>query len=167
MYDSLPVPTPLNPPTLDLLLIVHAFASAFMAGVIWIVQLVHYPLFSLADESRGKEFARSHAARITWVVAPAMLIELVVSAILILPMTTGTLPPALERLAWIGAALLVIVWISTFAVQVPLHGKLAEKGLDPVVVRRLVASNWVRTAAWSTRAILAAVMIYGWTTRSA
>jgi hypothetical protein len=53
-----------------------------------------------------------------------------------------------------GAALLAVIWASRFFVQVPLHAKL-ECGFDPAVIDRLVATNWVRTAAWTMRALIA------------
>ena len=71
-----------------------------------------------------------------------------------LDVPAGT-PPTL---AWIGVALLAIVWISTAALQVPAHTRLLT-GLDGSVVRRLVASNWIRTIAWSARAIVAIAML--------
>ena len=57
---------------------------------------------------------------------------------------------------WIGAALVGVVWLSTAFVQVPLHGKLAVRR-DLAVASRLVNTNWIRTAAWSLRSVLAAV----------
>ena len=47
--------------------------------------------------------------------------------------------------------LLLVVWGSTTFVQVPLHGRLA-RGLDATALRRLVLTNWIRTAAWTLRA---------------
>ncbi len=49
--------------------------------------------------------------------------------------------------------LLAVSWVSTFAVQVPLHRKLAG-GFEAADHRRLVVTNWVRTAAWTLRAAL-------------
>ena len=39
----------------------------------------------------------------------------------------------------------------------PLHGRLAQ-GFDAVAHRRLVSTNWVRTAGWSVRGLLALLM---------
>jgi hypothetical protein len=39
------------------------------------------------------------------------------------------------------------------ALQVPAHGVLAE-GFDADAHRRLVASNWIRTIAWTARSLL-------------
>jgi hypothetical protein len=90
-------------------------------------------------------------ARITRLVAPAMAIELA-AAVLLVWATPG-------RLAWLGLASLGVIWLSTMAWQVPLHGALAD-GFDARVHRRLVASNWLRTALWSARAVLAAALLW-------
>jgi hypothetical protein len=77
-----------------------------------------------------------------------MLVELVAAVALVLP--TGELRgPALA-----GLALLAVVWLSTALLQVPCHRRL-ERGFDGAVVRRLVSTNWIRTLAWTLRAMLA------------
>jgi len=58
------------------LLLVNAAATLFMVGVIWFVQIVHYPLFALVGEAAFSEYERHHARRTGWVVAIPMLLEL-------------------------------------------------------------------------------------------
>jgi sterol desaturase/sphingolipid hydroxylase (fatty acid hydroxylase superfamily) len=60
-------------------------ATWFMVGLIWFVQVVHYPLFAAVPA--GEPFAayhRQHVRRTTWVVAPVMLVELVTAVALLL-----------------------------------------------------------------------------------
>jgi hypothetical protein len=56
--------------------------------------------------------------------------------------------------ALIGVGLLAIIWLSTAALQVPIHRRLLD-GYDEAAVARLVRSNWVRTLAWTARAYIA------------
>jgi hypothetical protein len=58
------------------LLLVNAATTFFMVGVIWFVQIVHYPLFSSVGEAAFSEYERHHARRTGWVVAVPMLLEL-------------------------------------------------------------------------------------------
>jgi hypothetical protein len=51
--------------------------------------------------------------------------------------------------------LLAVNWLSTAAVQVPLHGRLARE-YEEQAHRALVRTNWVRTAAWTARGALVA-----------
>jgi len=44
-------------------------------------------------------------------------------------------------------------------VQMPLHGRLGREGATSAAVTALVRSNWLRTAAWTARAALAAWML--------
>lgn len=55
--------------------------------------------------------------------------------------------------AWMAASLLGLALLSTVLVQVPLHSRLAA-GHDVDAARRLISTNWVRTFAWTARAVL-------------
>ena len=138
----------------DLVLIVQGVASAAMCGIVWFVQVVHYPLFA---RSGGDEraFARENKRLTGRVVIPFMLAEGLAAAVLV-----WAPPPGVPRaVAMLGLAALVAVWLSTGLVQMPLHARLASDGHVPVVVERLVRSNWLRTALWTLRAALAGWML--------
>lgn len=126
-------------------------SSWFMAGLIWIVQVVHYPLFGRVGREGFAAYESAHARLITPIVGPAMLVELVSSLALLAARPRGM--PAWA--AWAGVALVGIAWASTAFVQVPLHGTLA-RGFDEDAHARLVVTNWVRTIAWSGHAALMA-----------
>jgi hypothetical protein len=131
------------------MLAVHLAVTWFMTGVIWFVQLVHYPLFAAAEGPSFAAYHRRHLALVTWVVAPAMLVELATGLLL-----AWAPPPGLS--SWTttaGLLLLAIIWLSTALVQVPCHDRL-RAGFDAAAHRRLVTSNWIRTASWSARALM-------------
>lgn len=125
------------------LLAAHTAATLAMTGLIWFVQLVHYPLFRLAARPSFAEFARQHQRRTTWVVLPLMSAEAFSAALLLLRQ------PGLWTAT--GAALLLIIWLSTALLQVPQHRRLS-RGFDAAAARRLVMTNWLRTLAWTARA---------------
>ena len=124
--------------------------TLYLAGMIWCIQIVHYPLMSRVDHDRFAEFHHQHSLRIGSIVIVPMVLELMVSVLLAASVPNGV-APALPRL---GLVLTGAVWISTFAIQVPLHRRLAG-AFDAHVHRRLVRSNWIRTIAWSLRAAIA------------
>ncbi|MDA1316196.1 MAG: hypothetical protein O2968_22995 [Acidobacteria bacterium] len=129
-------------------------STLFLAGVIWFVQVVHYPLFSSVGQSGFAQYEVQHAGRTTWIVAPPMLIEATTALLLI-----WVRPASLSFAAAFAGFLLVgLIWGSTFTMQVPLHARLSI-GFEPTIHRNLVATNWVRTAAWTARAWLALTMI--------
>lgn len=122
-----------------------------MFGLIWFVQLVHYPLFLRADPHTFAAFEAEHATRTGWIAAPLMVTELLSSLCLL----RGSLRPesVSRNEALLGLALVAVLWGSTVFLQIPLHNQL-HRGYDRPAIQRLVAGNWVRTIAWTLRAIL-------------
>lgn len=132
------------------LLLLHAAATVALAGLVWFVQVVHYPLFARVGSDAFALYEAEHVRRTTWVVTPLMLVEACTAVLLL------ALDPSLLTLA--GVALLVVVWTSTALVQVPLHRRL-EQGFAADAHRRLVRSNALRTAAWTGRAVVALALL--------
>lgn len=128
------------------LLFTHFAACAFMTGVIWFVQLVHYPSFHLIDPARFPAFAQRHQRETTWVVGPPMLLEVATWVALVLKPQGATVWLLVD-----GAALLLI-WVCTGALSVPLHHRL-NSGYDAATVHRLVVTNWPRTLLWTFRSL--------------
>ena len=56
-------------------MLVHVGATLFMVGVIWFVQVVHYPLFSRAGLEKVSLYSEAHSRLTTYVVGPPMLVE--------------------------------------------------------------------------------------------
>jgi hypothetical protein len=140
------------------IVIAHALSTIAMCGLCWFVQVVHYPLFGMVGADAFPRFEDDHVRRTTRIVAPLMLTELITAAlIVVLSDSPGSGVPRV--LAWTGAALLALVWISTFAVQVPLHGRL-RRSFDARTIRTLVLTNWPRTALWTARSAVALWMLW-------
>jgi hypothetical protein len=124
-------------------------ATLYMVGVIWFVQIVHYPLFGRVGEASFRAYASEHSRLTTYVVGPPMLAE-AGTALLLVPLR----PPGVPLwAALLGLALVGVIWTSTALLQVPRHSAFAS-GFDRSAWRGLVATNWVRTAAWSARGVL-------------
>ena len=137
-----------------LLLIVHLVATTMMAGLIWFVQLVHYPLFSKVSEQEFVVYELEHQRRTAWVVGPLMFFE-AASAITLVFWSTEEFGLILPLT---GVFILGGIHLSTLFLQVPKHRELSSK-FDPRVVDELVSTNWVRTVGWSARGFIAAAML--------
>ncbi len=138
-----------------ILLIVLVF-SAFNTGLIWLVQLVHYPGFLKIPEVGYTAYQQFHMRSISFIVAPSMVGELFLSGILLLSANYLSLP-----MYWISLILLMIIWGVTFFVAVPLHGSLVS-GFNAERITYLVNVNWVRTISWTLRTIVLALVILPW-----
>lgn len=132
-----------------LLAVLHAAPTLYLCGLIWFVQVVHYPLYAEVGAERFAEYEREHCRRTNRVVLVPMLLELSLAAWLLV-----AAPAHLRAWTATGMLLVVVVWGSTFLLQVPCHRRLA-RGQDFGAIRRIVATNWLRTAAWTARAALA------------
>jgi uncharacterized membrane protein len=128
------------------LFLLHAAATLFMTGLIWFVQVVHYPLFACVGAEQYRMYQTRHMTLTTWVVGPAMLIE-GVTAIALVWQRPNFMS---STMAWAGLALVVVLALSTAMLQVPQHEKLAN-GFDAEAHKGLVRSNWLRTTIWSVR----------------
>ena len=129
----------------ELLLKINFISTSFMVGVIWVIQLLHYPSFHFIYEKKYIEFQHFHMQRISFIVIPVMLIELA-SALLLAYFFESSLTIIL-------LALVLGIWAITFIFFTNMHQKLTD-GYDHSIVDRLVQINWSRTALWSLRLII-------------
>jgi hypothetical protein len=134
--------------------VAHLVATLFMVGLIWFVQVVHYPLMAGVGREHFVAYEERHRNRTAVVVGPPMAVEGVCTLWLFIapPHGMGRAVP------FIGGVLLAVVLASTVWLQVPMHERLS-RGFDTDASRRLVVTNWVRTLGWSARGVLAALMM--------
>lgn len=139
-----------------LVLLLHVATTMFMVGLIWLVQIVHYPLFAHVGDNTFFAYHKRHTQWITIIVAPLMLLELATGLLL---WFRSPFHP-FWILNTIGMA---VIWGSTALWQVPLHNQLplVDGAARLALIRRLVASNWLRTVVWSLRG----AFLIGWLLR--
>lgn len=132
-------------------LVIHAAVTWCLVGLIWTIQVVHYPLLKNVGRENFVTYHDRHMALIAWVVGPLMLVEVSSAGLLLL----------LGERSWVfGISLgaLAAVWASTALIQIPLHQRLT-RGYDVGAIDRLVSSNWWRTLAWTLRGLCLALLL--------
>ena len=122
----------------------HLFSTIFMVGAIWLVQVVQYPAFLLVPEEIFKSYHAKHSDRISYIVAPAMLLELICAYWLFYEFGSNQLASLL---------IISIIFLFTAFVSVPLHNKLVA-GRDEKVIKKLILTNWIRTFLWSLKLVI-------------
>ncbi len=135
-------------------LLAHVASTLFMVGMIWTIQVVHYPLFALVGTAQFPAYEAAHSTRITAVIALPWAVQgLTTLALLLAP------PDGLPRpLIWSAAVLAVVPVLVTVLASVPAHTALGS-GFDAAAHTRLVATNWLRTAAWTAHGGVAVAML--------
>ena len=134
------------------MLIIHLIATSAMVGVIWIIQLVHYPSFHFIELNQYTTFQRFHMSKISYVVIPAMLTELFTLILIIISMDQ------VDPIILASALLLIVIWLMTAVFFSGVHQKLTL-GYDQAVVEKLVKLNWGRTLLWTLRLLLISIYI--------
>lgn len=127
--------------------LIHFIVTFILVGLIWTIQLVHYPSFLWVNKDDFRSYACFHANRISLIVVPLMLAEAVTAVIWMVESQYGVW----QSVNVLGIAL---VWLSTFYFSVPCHNKLQNEGWNESTINRLVLTNWPRTLIWTSRGIL-------------
>ena len=125
--------------------------TAIMVGVIWVIQLAHYPAFFFIDKLQYLNFQKFHMNRISIIVIPIMLLEIITGIIYLFYFYQ------LDDIYFlISFIFLIIIWISTAIFFTRIHQSLLN-GFDRVEISKLVRYNWHRTILWTVRLILLSV----------
>lgn len=138
----------------NLVLIVNLVSTWTMVGVIWFVQIVHYPLLSIIPVESASSVAVEHQRRTGWVVGAPMFLEGVTTLMLLVMVPSGVA----WFVPWLAGIPLAVALGATIFLSVPRHERMAKQP-DPQVGRELVSTNWVRTIAWSLRGVIVAGMV--------
>ena len=138
-----------------LLLVIHLAAVWFLVGLVWVVQVLVYPAFAgVGDAPHWSEHHDRHTRLMGFVVSGPWAVQGVTCALLLVARPEGV-PFWLVALAGLCGLATVVV---TLAVSVPCHRRLAQ-GYDTATLRRLVATNWYRTGAWTLGGVVAVGMV--------
>ena len=137
------------------MLAMHLALASLMVGVIWVIQLVHYPSFRFTDREKYVSFQIFHMRKISFIVMPVMVLEFLSGLLLVLYHSNH------ESLLRISFILLLIIWLVTALFFAQVHQKLS-KGYDETLVRKLVSFNWIRTLLWTIRTIIITYCLIGY-----
>ena len=136
------------------LLVVHLTAVAYLTGLVWVVQLVVYPGFrGVGPTAAWPAFHDAHGRAMALAVVVPWAAQGVTLALLLLDRPAGVPRPLVLLAAALGLATALVTVLSS----VPLHGRLQP--YDAALAGRLLATNWLRTAAWTGGAACAAAMV--------
>ena len=123
--------------------------SFIAVGLIWTIQLVHYPSMRYISKDKFTEYHNFHSMRISILAIPLMFAELVTSIILWYQNFNNTV----QTVFLVNLIIVALIWLSTFLIQVPLHNALSkEKNTEKL--SRFICTNWIRTILWTSRSIL-------------
>ena len=124
--------------------------NSVLVGIILMTQFITYPLFQFID-SDFKTYHKAYTKRMGYVVAPLMVLEL----LLVIQITIRNYSNTIMVLI---SFLTLIIWLSTFFIQVPVHNNIS-KGKPKNQVLFLIKSNYIRTFCWLLKLILSVLIL--------
>ena len=130
------------------LLFLHGCVTFFLTGLIWVVQLVHYPMFRFLDPKTQSNALKFHQQKISIIVVPLMLFELLSGVYLAYVQWSS-----LASFHRINMVLLMVIWVHTFGLMVPFHQKISVQ-LNYELLQKTLTHHWVRTLAWTIKSVL-------------
>ena len=125
------------------MIIFELMVTVALVILIWIIQVLHYPSFLFVDKTEFSKFEAFHTKRISFLVLPLMVSELILG---------------LVHLNYLILGIIVLIWLSTFFIQVPCHEKL-KFGFDKLTIERLIITNWIRTSLWTVKLFILLVQL--------
>jgi hypothetical protein len=137
------------------LFVVFHFLAIYNAGCMTVLQLQHYGIYpSVGKENFANYMRANNRAAALPTILPAML--LLLSSLALMVQRPGFVRP---YEAAVGLVLNLVALLSTFVWQRPIQGRMAESGYDEANIRRLIATNWIRTIAHWLIAILGTIIL--------
>jgi len=130
------------------LVLFNIIVSTILTTIILVTQFVNYPLFKYVYKDFST-FHQKYVTRIGYIVAPIMVLELIIT-------TTMLLQDFDDSLKKISALLVILIWLSTFFIQVPIHNQLSLS--NKLNLNLLVYSNWIRVVCWILKLIISIIL---------
>ena len=110
----------------------HILFNATLLGVILVTQFVSYPMFLSVDRKSFTSYHMNYTFNISKIVLPLMVVEL----FFVIEMLINNY----NLYSLISFFLIIVVWLSTFFIQVPLHNSLSKKYCE-LKIKKLIFSN--------------------------
>ena len=116
--------------------------NSILVGVIVMTQIISYPLLLKLNKNNFYDYYNSYTKRISFIVIPLMTFEVLLTITLNIILNNSYL--------YASNILLLVIWGSTFFIQVPIHNKLSSSHSN-LLVNKLISTNWIRTIAWISK----------------
>ena len=125
----------------------HLISTSMMVAIIWIVQILHYPTFLFIDKVRYTEFQQFHMNKISYIIVPLMLVELISGLSILFTVEN------IQFSFYVSLSLLILIWLITGLFFTKFHSELSKKFSHNTILR-LIRLNWIRTVFWTIRLAL-------------
>jgi hypothetical protein len=132
--------------------ILITFALVFYGmGAASVESFVNYPTWPLIGANEFRAYHRTLGPLIIGYMVIPMLVATLLT-ILLLWFRPASIP---RWMVWLAIGLQLVVWVSTFTIQLPIQGQLSADGLSlPLIDRLRATSFWLRRVPATANAFL-------------
>lgn len=132
----------------DRLLLATLAATLVNCGMIWFLQLNHYPLYAAVGSDALQGYIAAHDRRL---LVPVVLPGAAAAVLTILLAVRGL--AGTDRLSAVLLCVTVTaILVSTGLIQGPAHLALERGGAPASLIERITTTNWIRTIGWTVNA---------------
>ena len=124
---------------MDRLSVVQIIVDSGLLILIWLVQLIIYPSLCYTADKEFICWHKRYSGLISLIIIPLMFLQ---AGVEVMHFLRGDV-------RWHRVFLISVIWVSTFSLSAPCHGRLHCDGKNLITINRLVRTNWVRTVLWS------------------
>lgn len=128
---------------------IHIICNSVLVGILFVTQLITYPSFLAFDSHTFIDFHKRYTMNISFIVIPFMVGELF--SLIYLNYIDSDL--------FLPLGILLIIWLFTFIILVPIHNKLSLNH-NISLINRLIDYNWFRTILWTVKLIILFYFFY-------
>ena len=138
------------------ILIIQLLFSGIILGILWFIQLIHYPLFFKIKED-FEAYEKEHIKRMTYLIIPLIIPDVFLNVLLTLLLVHH--PYSLLLAFSLGFNLMT--WLSTLFFQIDQHKQLSCC-FSLKTLKALVKTSWIRTVLWTfkTACLIAFFILY-------
>lgn len=139
---------------IEILLLIHAFMTWMMVGIIFFVQAVYLPLYRRHCE-RFSVYDKNDLIHMGYLIGPVHLIESLSAIILAFMWSENHL---YRIFAYINVGLMVLIWVVNWLLRMT-----NRNASGPLFIHKmhriLLTSNWFRTVCWTLRGFAVLMML--------
>ena len=120
-------------------------------GASFVESFVNYPTWPLIGANEFRAYHRALSPLIIGYMVIPMLVATILT-ILLLWFRPGSIP---RWMVWLAIVLQLVVWVSTFTIQLPIQGQLSADGLSlPLIDHLRVTNFWFRRVPYIANSFL-------------
>lgn len=113
--------------------------SLYVTGAAMMDSFVVYHTWTFIGD---EQFAVAHMESGQWIVL-VFVLPLLITTVLVILLFWHRPVSIPRKLVWIALGCLVIAWLSSIFIQIPIQIEL-DKGANPLLLQQLIDSDWIR-----------------------